>query len=263
LPRPEELRPYPQVMRLDVKAPRPGGHHHEADPPCAPSVWDVLAGGAVMNPAYLRVSHNAVVPDPSAPAAYELPHGHGHRLVLLSESDPPGHLQLTELVADATGPVQVQLPTDAAPQSYSPVASSFYDTVGIMPVRKEWEVWRFLNTTGDTHPMHVHQVFFQPLGAAGVPYLVDGRYSQDTHSTSQPLVPDLAAVGRVFDAHETTGWKDTVRIDPGQLVTFAVRFDRVGRYVYHCHMIEHEDNEMMRPFVVTPVATAHGTGHPH
>ncbi|HBY22984.1 MAG TPA: hypothetical protein DEG88_06765 [Propionibacteriaceae bacterium] len=261
LPHPDERRPYPQVMRLDIKARRHGGHHHDADNAGLASVWDVLAGGAVMNPAFVRIAHSAGAPDPAVPPRYELPHAHGHRLVLLSESDPPGHLQLSELVADPAGSVQVQLPTDAAPQSYSPIDAGFYGTVGIMPVLKEWEVWRFLNTTGDTHPMHIHQVLFQPLGAAGTPYLVDGRYSQESHSTSQPLMPDPTATGRVFEPHETTGWKDTVRIDPGQLVTFAVRFDRVGRYVYHCHMIEHEDNEMMRPFVVTPLASAHGISH--
>ena len=51
---------------------------------------------------------------------------------------------------------------------------------------------------------------------------------------------------------ETTGWKDVIRVDPGNTVKLAgVRFDVPGRYVYHCHVLEHEDTEMMRPFVVT------------
>lgn len=267
VPRPQDRLPYPQVMRLDVASSAGchdrSGHGHHVPTGGSAAVWDALAGGTVMNPAHRRLVHDAGVSDPYAAPFLELPEHHGHRLVILSESDPPGHLQLTELVADPAGQIEVQLATDAAPQAYSPSASSFYDTVGIMPTRGEWEVWRFLNTTGDTHPMHIHQSLFQPLGPASAPYLVDGRYSQETHTTSQPLVPDPDGSGRTYEPHETTGWKDTLRVDPGQLVSVAIRFDRVGRYVYHCHMIEHEDNEMMRPFVVTPVPMAPGGGHHH
>ena len=49
------------------------------------------------------------------------------------------------------------------------------------------------------------------------------------------------------------GWKDTVRVNPGELVSIAARFDGfTGRYMYHCHLLEHEDHDMMRPFVVMP-----------
>ena len=49
-------------------------------------------------------------------------------------------------------------------------------------------------------------------------------------------------------------------VDPGRLVSVAIRFDIPGKYVYHCHILEHEDNEMMRPFIVSPVTTPM-TGH--
>jgi spore coat protein A len=49
------------------------------------------------------------------------------------------------------------------------------------------------------------------------------------------------------------GWKDTVRVNPGEMVVIAARFDGfTGRYMYHCHILEHEDHDMMRPFVVVP-----------
>ncbi|MFV0457921.1 MAG: multicopper oxidase family protein [Actinomycetales bacterium] len=258
VPRPADRLPYPQVMRLDVVRDSGCGrgshaaHLHAGARPG--EVWDRLAAGAVMNPGHRRLAHAGAAPDAASPPVLELPGTHAHRLVILSESDPPGHLQLTEVVADPAGRIQVQLPQDPTPQAYRPVGSGFYDAVGIMPVLGEWEVWQFLNTTGDTHPMHIHQSFFQPLGSAATRYQVEGRFDQATHSTSEPLVPDPAGGGRVFEPQETDGWKDTVRIDPGELVRVAVRFDRVGRYVYHCHMIEHEDNEMMRPFVVLPTA---------
>ena len=55
-----------------------------------------------------------------------------------------------------------------------------------------------------------------------------------------------------LDANET-GWKDTVRVNPGELVSIALTFDSyTGRYMYHCHLLEHEDHDMMRPFVVMP-----------
>ena len=52
-----------------------------------------------------------------------------------------------------------------------------------------------------------------------------------------------------------TGWKDTVRAEPGMITRIIARFDGyVGRYVWHCHLLEHAANEMMRPFdVVAPV----------
>lgn len=263
-PRPPARLAYPQVMRLDVRAGRSD---------CVPgSVWDDLANGTVLNPAYRRLVHAAGAPDPTRPPHLELPHDHGHRLVVLSESDPPGHLQLTEVVPDPEGHIEIQLPTEAAPRTYRDVGSSFYQTVGIMPVVGQWEVWRFLNTTGDTHPMHIHQSTFQPLGDAGTAYVTsdvqpDGselnRFDQLTHTTRAPLVPDPAATGRAYEPHEVTSWKDTLRVDPGNLVSVAIRFDRPGRYVYHCHIIEHEDTEMMRPFVVTPVAMDMGNGGGH
>ncbi len=258
-PRPGERIPFPQVMRLDVQT----GQQHVKG-----RVWDDLAAGVVLNPAYRRVVHHASGPDPARPAELVLPGDHEHRLVVLSESDPPGHLQLTELTPDPSGTVEIQLPNDAAPQRYSPKGSSFYDAVGIMPALGKWEVWRFLNTTGDTHPMHIHQSTFQPLGAAGTAYVLDDAhglplYDQATHSTSGPMVPDPTGTARAFEPAEITGWKDTLRVDPGQLVSVAIRFDRVGRYVYHCHIIEHEDHEMMRPFVVTQLPMGMGAHHQH
>jgi FtsP/CotA-like multicopper oxidase with cupredoxin domain len=69
--------------------------------------------------------------------------------------------------------------------------------------------------------------------------------------TSAPIVADATIPARAFEPPETLGWKDVIRVDPANAVKLAVRFDVPGRYVYHCHVLEHEDTEMMRPFVVT------------
>jgi spore coat protein A len=46
------------------------------------------------------------------------------------------------------------------------------------------------------------------------------------------------------------GWEDTVRVNPGEVVRIIARFDHLGNYPVHCHILEHEENEMMRPYDV-------------
>ena len=58
------------------------------------------------------------------------------------------------------------------------------------------------------------------------------------------------------------GWRDTVRVDPQSVTRIIVKFEGfVGRYVWHCHMLEHEDNEMMRPYRVGPMQPGQPEGH--
>jgi spore coat protein A, manganese oxidase len=57
---------------------------------------------------------------------------------------------------------------------------------------------------------------------------------------------------RRLPAANEAGWKDTAVVNPREVLTIIVRFEGyTGRYVFHCHMLEHEDNDMMRPFEVT------------
>jgi spore coat protein A len=104
------------------------------------------------------------------------------------------------------------------------------------------EKWRFINTTDDAHPMHLHLVQFQILHRQGfnIPALANGK---------------LEFVGLIRPpAENEAGWKDTAVVNPGDVLTILVRFEGyTGRYVFHCHMLEHEDNDMMRPYEVVPV----------
>jgi spore coat protein A len=60
----------------------------------------------------------------------------------------------------------------------------------------------------------------------------------------------LAGTPRKPAANEM-GWKDTAVVSPSEILTILVRFEGfTGRYVFHCHMLEHEDNDMMRPYEV-------------
>jgi spore coat protein A len=110
------------------------------------------------------------------------------------------------------------------------------------PVLDTTEIWSFVNLTGDTHPIHIHLVRFQVLDRR--PFDVSEYKRNKTLNFIGPL--ELPEPG-------LRGWKDTVCVPPGMMVRIIMRFEGfTGRYVWHCHMLEHEDNEMMRPYEVLP-----------
>jgi spore coat protein A, manganese oxidase len=104
------------------------------------------------------------------------------------------------------------------------------------------EKWRFINTTDDAHPMHLHLVQFQILQRQGFNVAAMQNGKLELVGTARP------------PAENEAGWKDTAVVNPGDVLTILVRFEGyTGRYVFHCHMLEHEDNDMMRPYEVVPV----------
>jgi spore coat protein A, manganese oxidase len=110
------------------------------------------------------------------------------------------------------------------------------------PVVGATEIWEFYNTTGDAHPMHVHEVVFEVVNREGLVLDGDGE-------VIEPLTPD----GNItLPEPWETGFKDTVIAYPGQITRVRAKFDIPGQYVWHCHIVEHEDNEMMRPFRIGP-----------
>jgi hypothetical protein len=98
------------------------------------------------------------------------------------------------------------------------------------PTLGDTEEWEIYNFTADAHPIHLHLVRFQVLG--------------------REAIPGFAPVAPVVLPSET-GYKDTVIAYPGEVTRVKAEFDIEGLYVWHCHIVEHEDNEMMRPFVVS------------
>ncbi len=108
------------------------------------------------------------------------------------------------------------------------------------PVLNSTEIWSFVNLTDDSHPIHLHMVRFQVL---------DRRpFDLAVYQLAGKIVFTGPAVE--LSANEL-GWKDTVRVDPFTVTRIIVKFEGfAGRYVWHCHMLEHEDNEMMRPYVI-------------
>jgi spore coat protein A, manganese oxidase len=144
------------------------------------------------------------------------------------------------------------------------------------------EQWNLINTTGDTHPIHLHLVQFQVLDRQKLDvgkYLgaVNARLLASNPDLTVGLPhPDAAGLGpwpaepadaflrgqrRVAPASEA-GWKDTVQAHPGEVTRILVQFgggadaayteELAGDYVFHCHIREHEDNDMMLPYRVLP-----------
>ena len=99
------------------------------------------------------------------------------------------------------------------------------------------EIWNLVNSTDDTHPIHLHLVRFQILDRRPFDVFTfqnGGRVAYVGEAV--PPMPDEA------------GWKDTVRGQPGTVTRIIIQFDGyAGRYMWHCHLLEHGDNEMMRP----------------
>ena len=120
----------------------------------------------------------------------------------------------------------------ATPQLWS-------DPITSNPLSGATEQWDLTNVSADAHPIHLHLVKFKVLGRTAIgggPGLVPGNGVQPWE----------------------TGWKDTVIAYPGEVTSVAATFDIDGLYVWHCHIVEHEDNEMMVPFCVGDQATASG-----
>ena len=108
------------------------------------------------------------------------------------------------------------------------------------PVLDTTEIWEFVNTTEDSHPIHLHLVRFQLLDRRNFNELTYFRSRQLTYLGD----PDLPEPWE-------TGWKDTIRAHSKAVTRIIARFEGYpGRYVWHCHVLEHEDNEMMRPYEV-------------
>jgi spore coat protein A len=115
-----------------------------------------------------------------------------------------------------------------------PGAASHWDDICELPELGETEVWRFVNKSGMTHPMHLHLVMFQVLDRQAFE-LIGG----EVVPIGSPVPPPPGEAG----------WKDTVQVGPNEIVRVIARFENYeGLYAYHCHILEHEDHEMMRQF---------------
>lgn len=117
-----------------------------------------------------------------------------------------------------------------------PLPLTWGDSMTEQPRLGDVEIWRLINTTGDTHPIHLHLVRFLVLDRQAF----DVAHFAATGELVFTGQPDSAAKNE-------QGLKDTVRANPGEVTRFIVQFgDFPGEFVWHCHILEHEDHEMMR-----------------
>jgi len=168
------------------------------------------------------------------------------KLALFEGSDSQGRLQpllgTAAPVVDVTG----NTVTGALPW-FAPVTEN--------PAVGDTEIWEIYNSTGDAHPIHVHLVHFEVLNREG--------FSAD--AVEQPVAQHDGTVGIGFRLENIVldgikrdptvtedSRRDMVMALPGEVTRIKMTFDKPGRYVWHCHILSHEDHEMMRPFHVGP-----------
>ncbi|MDG4860287.1 multicopper oxidase domain-containing protein [Streptomyces sp. T-3] len=240
VPDPVNDVPYPQVMEFRVR-----------DTGCG----DPFELPEVLSGSFRRISHDIE---------------HGHRLIVLTHPATKGgggHPEMWEMTEIKGGDVQV--PTEGVIQlrgpdgkvkTYRRTARTFNDGLGFTIAEGSYEQWSFLNLFPLDHPMHIHLADFQLMGRDA--YDVSG-FDPALGGTRAPIAFDPKT--EIPLAPNERGWKDTFRVPGNQLLRVMGRFDGAyGRFMYHCHFLEHEDMGMMRPFVVMPKEALkfdHGAGH--
>lgn len=163
---------------------------------------------------------DATGPDPSVPPEHL-------RLPVrprLPAADRVRRLSLNERMSGPSGSMTMLLGTLDERGRGRPMRWS--DPATEQPTLGATEVWEVRNFTRLVHPIHLHQAQFEVLGRG--------------HS------------GRARPGSGERGWMDTVLAYPWEVTRIKARFDLPGRYAWHCHLLEHEDNEMMRPLIVLP-----------
>jgi FtsP/CotA-like multicopper oxidase with cupredoxin domain len=160
------------------------------------------------------------------------------------------------------GPVAAQLGDWSGAKEWMDAITE-YPPVGIPgPDGTGTEVWQIINRTVDAHPIHLHQVQFAvqdrtPIDLAAWDAAV-AACSPPTPGAVCPPDPMLYVARGALPLPPNPwelGGKDTVIMRPGEVTRVRAKFDIPGLYVWHCHILSHEDNEMMRPYCVGPVGS--------
>jgi len=216
------------TLKNDAKAPFPGGQ-----------------GGDVSQVMQFQVTKTLIGKDTTTPPADLI-------LPAVPRLSPTSGAPMREIVMKETMDPVTGVPTDVRLNGKWFDDRDFPD-IDETPKVGDTEIWQFVNLTVDAHPMHMHLVQFQvydrqPFNAAL--YAADwmaGRALPMINYVTGPAVPPPP---------EEMGWKDTVKAMPGEITRVIAKFDlptgasTPAEYVYHCHILEHEENEMMRPFQV-------------
>jgi FtsP/CotA-like multicopper oxidase with cupredoxin domain len=225
-------------------------------------VHDRFTLPSTLSPSFVRITHDTL-PE----------HGHRWLVLTLLQDRHPEMWEMVEIdqpppSLPVDGIVQVRLPGAIKPTTLQRVGRTFKDAANFYIAQDSWEQWRILNLSAVTHPLHL--IHFQALSRE----LFDvTSFDPAVGGTTTPV----AYTGEgTLDLNEQ-GWKDTIRVAGqvidgklvGELVSIVGKFSGAsGRFMYHCHILEHEDEGMMSTFVVMPkeVMTIDphvGGGHHH
>jgi FtsP/CotA-like multicopper oxidase with cupredoxin domain len=180
----------------------------------------------------------AIAPDPTTPPQFlVLP-----PITTLPASTRTRPLALIEIASEFwDGPAEAMLGTLDADRN--PIHYMWEEPVTENPAVGDIEVWEFHNFTADAHPMHVHETTFEVINRQALVTNEDGETEPPSRLVGDPRPPE---------AWES-GFKDTVIAYPGEVTRIKAKFSNPGQFVWHCHIVEHEDNEMMRPYRIGPV----------
>jgi spore coat protein A len=202
------------IMKNNAKIPFPNGA--AADPRTVGQIMAFRVGSTVTKP-------DAPIPGTLANITTPQQTGPTRKLALFEMTDQYGRL-LPQLGTVQDG------------------AQMFHDPASEIIRLGDTEVWEVYNNTGDTHPIHLHLVKFKVLSRQKFTATVDPE-------TGAMSGIKLLGKSRAPAANEA-GWKDTVQMNPGEVTRIIATFDKAGEYVWHCHILSHEEHDMMRPLVV-------------
>jgi len=169
------------------------------------------------------------------------------KLALFEGSDEYGRLQPLLGTAEPVYDVEGNLVNGALP---------WHATITENPGLGDTEIWELYNATGDAHPIHVHLVHFEILDRqAYKASLVEQPVLQHDGSYGEGFrLEDVRKIGRPRGPeHQEETRRDMVTALPGEATRIKMTFDKPGRFVWHCHILSHEDHEMMRPYHVGPL----------
>jgi spore coat protein A len=210
----------------DANSPYPGGD------PVDPNTTGKIMAFRVSKPLNKEISMTelpssslrpAIVPlKPTAPL---LP----RKLILFEREDQFGRLKPSLGTVDNGAMDYMQEPTE-------------------MPLQGTTEIWEIYNETMDAHPIHLHAVTMQIIDRRKFTATIDPINGKPTNITlvGNPILPPA----------DEKGWKDTYVMYPGEVTRVIATFNLPGMYVWHCHILSHEDNEMMRPLHIMPMDQA-------
>lgn len=187
-------------------------------------------------PAFLRPVHGLLPPVVTAGVVRR-------KLMLFEGVDPFGRLQ-----------TMLGTINPAAGNPVSPAFGTFFysDPVTELITAGSTEIWELHNTTVDAHPIHLHLVDFRILNREPFTGTLVDKPMGAGGTTSGGYLTNVSLTGPLRPAEPNeAGRKDTAIAYPGEVTRILVNFARPGEYVWHCHILSHEDHEMMRRFIVT------------